>query len=53
MMLMMSLGPIVFGSNSTMALPVVRATVALITPLVVIRVCSMRLTHDEHVIPDI
>ena len=52
MMLMMSLGPILFGSNSTTALPVARTTVALLMALLLANVRSMRLTQDEQVIPD-
>lgn len=52
MMLMMSLGPILFGSNSTSALPVARATDAVLIPLVATSVRSMRLTQDEQLIPD-
>jgi len=52
MILMMSLGPILFGSNSTRALPVARATEADLMPLLLTNVCSMRLTQDEQLIPD-
>ena len=52
MMLMMSLGPILFGSNSTSALPVARATEADLMPLLVANVRSMRLIHDEQLMPD-
>lgn len=52
MILMISLGPILFGSNSTSALPVARATEADLIPPVVINVRSMRLTQDEQLIPD-
>ena len=48
---MMSLGPILFGSNSTIALPVARATEADLMPLLVTNVRSMRLTQDEQLIP--
>jgi len=52
MMLMMSLGPILFGSNSTTALLVARATVADLMALLLANVRSMRFTQDAQVIPD-
>jgi len=52
MMVMMSLGPILFGSNSIRALPVARATEADLIPSLAASVRSIRLTHDEQLIPD-
>ena len=51
-MLMMSLGPILFGLNSTIALPVARETEADLIPPLLISVRSIRLTQDEQLIPD-
>jgi len=48
----MSLGPILFGSNSTTALLVARATVADLMALLLASVRSMRFTQDAQVIPD-
>ena len=52
MTFMMSLEPTVFGSNSTIALPVAKVTAADLIPLVLISVRSIRLTQDEQLIPD-
>jgi len=49
--LMISLGPILFGSNSTCALPVAKATEADLMPLLLTRVRSIRLTHEEQDMP--
>ena len=49
---MISLGPILFGSNSTCALPVAKATEADLMPLLLTKVRSIRLTHEEQDMPD-
>ena len=53
MLLIISLGPSIVGSNSTFALLVAKATTALSTPFLLSRVLSIRRTQEEHVIPSI
>ena len=53
MILIISLGPSMFGSNSTLALLVAKATTAFATPFFPSRVFSIKRTQEVHVIPSI
>ena len=53
MALMMSLGPVMEGSNSKRPLEVARATDADLTPGFRVSVDSIRATQDAHVMPEI